>query len=88
LRYTEDSTGRRLPTAGAGDFASRIARDGDGGLDAGALAEHFSWPQWKAESALAYAAAYADEIASDVAQAEALEDPAALKALLPGLEVT
>ena len=63
----------------------RFARDG--GLDGAALAEHFSWPPWKAESALAYAEAFASEINEDIAQAEALEDPAALQAKIPGLEV-
>jgi hypothetical protein len=66
-------------------FAVRIARDG--ALDAAALAEHFSWAAWKAESVLAYGAAFVHEIDEDIAQAEALEDPAALSAKLPGLEV-
>lgn len=66
-------------------FACRIARAGQ--LDASSLAEHFAWPLWKAESTLGYAEAFAKEIDEDIAQVEALEDPAALKALLPGLEV-
>lgn len=67
-------------------FAWMAARDYSG--DAEKVASHFTWPLWKAESALAYAAAFPDEIKQQVAEHGEWDDASAMKRLLPGLRIS
>lgn len=60
----------------------------DYGFDASKVAEHFGWPLWKVESALAYAEAYRDEIRRQVDEHNDLDDEAALRRILPSLHVS
>ncbi len=61
-------------------------RDYDG--DSPEVAAHYRWPLWKVESAAAYAEAFRGEIAEDGRTFDARDDFAALRAVLPGLELT
>jgi uncharacterized protein (DUF433 family) len=60
----------------------------DYGFDAPQVAEHFGWPLWKVESALAYAETYRDEISGLVEEHRELDDEAALRTILPSLRVS
>ena len=67
-------------------FAWMTARDY--GFDAEKVASHFSWPLAKAESALAYAAAFPEEIRVQVAAHGERDDDEALRGILPSLNVS
>ncbi|MFN0130345.1 MAG: hypothetical protein ACKV19_27095 [Verrucomicrobiales bacterium] len=67
-------------------FAWMAARDYE--FDASKVADHFGWPLWKVESALAYAEAYRDEIGRQVDEHTELDDEAALRKVLPALRVS
>ena len=66
-------------------FLKRAAADFGGDLEK--LSAHFVFPVWKVESALAYASAYPEEMAKELILMDELDDFAALKAKLPGLEL-
>jgi hypothetical protein len=67
-------------------FAWMTARDY--GFKAVKVAGHFGWPPWKAESALAYAEAFKEEIMQQVGEHAELDDEQALRGLLPSLRVS
>jgi hypothetical protein len=85
-----DSTQGRLAfvqgTRVAVYFAWMAARDYE--FDASKVAEHFGWPLWKVESALAYAESFKEEISRQVADHGELDDEAALRRVLPSLRVS
>lgn len=70
----------RLPV----HFVWHTAQDFEG--DASVVAEHFSLPVWKIESALGYAEAYKEEIIKASDRVAGLESFEALRAKLPRLE--
>jgi hypothetical protein len=67
-------------------FAWMTAKDYS--FDSSKVAEHFGWPLWKVESALAYAEAYRDEIGRQVDEHAEWDDEAALRKLFPSLRVS
>lgn len=67
-------------------FAWMAARDF--GFAAAQVADHFGWPLWKVESALAYAASFKEEISQQVAEHREWDDEAALRKFLPSLHVS
>lgn len=54
------------------------------GIAATDVSVHFGWPLWKAESALAYAGAFPDEMTGDAKAWERCEDELRLR--LPGMQ--
>lgn len=65
-------------------FAWMAAKDY--GFDVSRVAGHFGWPLWKAESALAYAEAFAEEIRQEIQDLETVEFEA-LRRQLPGVSL-
>ena len=57
----------------------------DYGFDAEKVASHFAWPLCKAESALAYAQAFPQEICEQAAAHDDRDDAGALRSILPAL---
>ncbi len=69
--------GTRVPVA----LVLRMGR----GLTSVQTAEHYGWPLWKAESALAYARAYTDEMVADESAWGEAEGELALR--IPGIQM-
>jgi len=67
-------------------FFARTLGDYDEDLDK--VAEHFRWPLLKAESAHAYAEAYAEEIVEDDHTYDIRSQFEALRTVLPSIEKT
>ncbi len=67
-------------------FAWMTARDY--GFDAEQVAGHFAWPLAKAESALAYAEAFPEEIREQMDAHGAMDESTALRSLLPSLHIS
>jgi hypothetical protein len=67
-------------------FAWMTARDYD--FKSQKVTEHFGWPLWKTESALAYAEAFKAEIMQQAQEHADLDDEQVLRRLLPSLRVS
>lgn len=67
-------------------FAWMTARDY--GFDAEKIASHFAWPLCKAESALAYAEAFPQEIREQAAAHDNRDDAGVLRSILPALNIS
>ena len=73
--------GSRVPLA----MVYRIWRDTPEGSP-GEIAASFPWPLWKAESALAYAKHYQEELERELADLDSCEE-GRIQKILPGLEI-
>lgn len=89
VEFRDSSQGRLAFVQGtrvAVYFAWMTAKDY--GFDAAKVADHFGWPLWKVESALAYAETFKAEIDQQIAEHRELDDEAALRKILPTLHLS